>query len=376
MGAPPTFVFGAPLLKSILPEKWSFSSLRTFDECPYKWAVSKATIPKFNGPIPEKPSKRNLEGILLHGLIERYEHEMRKGCGNRFRPRETLLQMIQEWSKRNEANPRINSKALAGQVRLEELLRAFSVAASYINSSDHQNTSGTPSTPQRPRISDGAESWLKDPKSKLCGQADLISRGKIIDFKSGNKQEHHVHQIMYYAALYLAITGKMPTELRLIYTENHESCEVPLPAKNVLEALLAKFRQLAKNTDQQVLAGELPAKPDSTKCSYCHVRGICIKYWESIDYRGIQQANVIDYAPTSLSTIKSAALGVYICDDIAGARTNLHLPPEVTEKMGVNSQSIRCLSLRVNAGPNGVNFSFTQNSEIYIICADGRQNTI
>jgi len=376
MGSPPTFVFGAPLVQPISPETWSFSSLRTFDECPYKWAVSKLTIPKFNGPIPEKPSKRSLEGILLHGLIERYEHDMRKGCGNKFRPRRTLLEMIQEWSKSNEANPRINSKALAGQVRLEELLRAFSEAASYISTSDHHNTSGTPSTSQRPRVFDGAESWLKDPKSKLCGQADLIIRGKIIDFKSGDKQEHHIHQIIYYAALYLAITGRMPTELRLIYTENNESLDVPLPEKNVLESLLTEFRQRAKKVDQQVVAGDLPAKPDSTKCSYCHVRGICVKYWESIDYRVIEQANVIDYAPTPLSIIESAALGVYICDDVAGFRTNLHLPQEVADKIGVNSRSIRCLALRVNAGPKGVKFSFTQNSEVYVVDAGERKEEI
>ena len=186
----------------------------------------------------------------------------------------------------------------------------------------------------------------------------------------------NIHQIMYYAALYLAITGRMPTELRLIYTENNDSLDVPVPKKNVLEALLTEFRQRAKKVDQQVVAGDLPAKPDSIKCSYCHVRGICVKYWESIDHREIGQANVIDYAPTSLSIIESAALGVYICDNVGGTRTNLHLPQEVADKIGVNSRSIRCLALRVNAGPKGVKFSFTQNSEVYVVDAGDRSKEI
>jgi CRISPR/Cas system-associated exonuclease Cas4 (RecB family) len=369
MGSPPTFVFSAPLVQPVTPETWSFTSLRMFDECPLKWALSKVNFPEINGPIPQKPSRRSLEGILLHGLIESYEHYVRKGCGIKFRPRKTLLGIIQEWSKSNKDNPRINSKALAGQVRLEELLRAFSEAASYINTSDNQNASDRPSTFRRPRVFDGAESWLKDPNSKLCGQADLISRGKIIDFKSGDKQEHHIHQIMYYAALYLEITGKTPNELRLIYTESHESIDVPLPEKNVLEALLTEFRQRVQKAEQQVFARDLPAKPDSTKCSYCHVRGICTKYWESIDYKETQQANVIDYTPTSLSVIESAALGVYICDDVAGTRTNLHLPQEVADKIGVITRSIRFLALRVIPGPKGVTFSFTQNSEVYVVDA-------
>lgn len=371
MGLPPTFVFGTPLVKPIPPETWSFSSLTIFYECPYKWAVSKVTVPKFNGPIPQKPSKRSLEGILLHGLIERYEHEVRKKRGNKFRPRRTLLEMIQEWSKSNEGNPRINSKALAGQVRIEELLRAFNEAASYIISTDHQNTSSTLFTSHRPGVFDGAESWLKDPESKLCGQADLIAGGKIIDFKSGDKQEYHALQILYYAALYLAITGTLPKELRLIYTENNESIAVPLPEKNALEALLSEFRQRAEKADQQVATGELPARPEPTKCSFCHVRGICVKYWESIDYRGIEQATVIDYAPTSLSIIELAALGVYVRDDVAGVRTNLHLPQEIADKLGVDSQSIRFLALRVVAGSKGVKFSFTQNSEVYLSDAGG-----
>ena len=376
MGLPPTFVFGPPIIQPISPETWSFSSLRTFEECPYKWAVSKVTIPKFNGPIPEKPSKRSLEGILLHGLIERYEHNVRKGCRNKFRPRRILLEMIQEWSKKNEANPRINSKSLSGQVRLEELLREFTEAASYITSKDHQISLGRPSTSQRPGVFDGAESWLKDPKSKLCGRADLIAGGKIMDFKTGDKQEDHAHQIIYYAALYLAITGGIPSALRLIYTEKNESIEVRLPEKNVLESLLIESRQRAKNADQQVVNGDFPAKPEPTKCSYCHVRGICAKYWESIDYREIQQANIIDYAPTSLSIIESAALGVYIRDDVAGVHTNLHLPREVVETIGVNSRSIRFLALRVIAGPTGVKFSFTQNSEVYFVDAGDRKNEI
>lgn len=330
-----------------------------------RWALSRTVFPCFGGPIPQKPNRGSLEGALLHELIEQYEHYTRNPSDGNFRPRRTLLELVAAWEKKNESNPRIDSKALAGQVRLEEILRAFGEASSHVKVSQHQLNTDTRPVGNGPGVFNGAESWLKDPKSKLCGRADLITTGEIVDFKSGEKHEHHAEQVVFYAALYLATAGKSPTALRLIYTEKNEVLEVPVPMLNQLENVLGELRLRASRADGQVDTGELPAKPEPTKCAYCHVRGVCSKYWESLANSTAKEATVVDYVPTTAAVVESAALGIYIRDDLFGVQSLLHLPQEVAEKVADGSRRIRCLALRANTGPAGIRFSFTQNSEVY-----------
>ena len=101
---------------------------------------------------------------------------------------------------------------------------------------------------------------MRDPKSKLCGRADFISAGEIVDFKSGEQHGHHADQIVFYGALYLAVAGRAPTVLRLIYTGTNEVREVQVPVLNKLESVLEEIRRRAAVADQKVAAGELPAK--------------------------------------------------------------------------------------------------------------------
>lgn len=363
MPGPPTFIIGEFAIRPKPPETWSFSALRGFEECPLRWALSRTNVPCFGGLIPQKPNRGGLEGTLLHELIERYT---RNPGVETYRPRRTLLELVTAWSKNNEANPRIDSKALAGQVRIEDILRAFDEASSHVKRSQHQLNTDTRPVGNRSGVFNGAESWLKDPKSKLCGRADFITAGEIVDFKSGDQHDHHAEQLTFYAALYLAIAGKSPTSLRLVYTEKNEVVEVPVPALNQLENVLGELRLRASRADEQVAAGELPAKPEPTKCAYCHVRGVCNKYWESRANSTTEEPTVADYAPTAAAIMETAALGIYIRDNLSGVQSLLHLPQDVAEKMATGSRRIRCLALRGNTGPAGIRFSFTQNSEVYL----------
>src|SRR5437867_3339430 len=183
MPGPPTFVIGDFAIRPEAPETWSFSALRGFEECPMRWALSRTAIPCFSGPVPQKPNRSSVEGLLLHELIERFESYARQLSAEVFRPRRTLLDLVAAWAKNNAANPRIDSKVLAGQVRLEEILRAFGEACGHVKWQERQPTDFSSSAGSRSRVFNGAESWLRDPESKLCGRADFISTGEITDFK-------------------------------------------------------------------------------------------------------------------------------------------------------------------------------------------------
>jgi hypothetical protein len=369
MPAPPTFVVGEFAIQPKTQETWSFSALRGFEECPKRWALSRTVIQCFGGPVPQKPNRRSVEGTLLHELIECFERQTRDSNVEVFRPRRTLLGLMAAWVKKNAKNPRIDRHVLAGQVRIEEILRAFVEARSHVKREERQPNIGAACGGVRAGVFDGAESWLRDPKSKLCGRADFISASEIVDFKSGEQHDHHAEQIVFYGALYLALTGRAPTILRLIYTARGETVDVAVPALSELEFLLQEMRRRAVVADQQVAAGELPAKPEPTMCAYCHVRGLCDEYWQSISndsHLGSPQAAVVDYTPTTAAAIEPVALGIYVRDRFNGVSSGLHLPQEVAEKVSANALRIRILALRANTGAEGVRFAFTQNSEVYV----------
>ena len=211
---------------------------------------------------------------------------------------------------------------------------------------------------------------VADPGSKLCGRADLISSGEIVDFKNGEQQDHHVEQIGFYGALYLAQSGRAPTVLRLIYTGTNEVREVPVPTLNELKLLLEEMRGRAAAAERQVAGGELPAKPEPGRCAYCHVRGLCDTYWRSLRHGGQNlgggQSHIIDYAPSAAAKIESAALGVYVRDKLADTTSVLHLPQEAAEKMGNDVERLRVIAVRPSTGTEGIRFAFTQSSEVYV----------
>jgi PD-(D/E)XK nuclease superfamily len=370
MPGTPTFLIGDYKILSDTPETWSFSALNGFEDCPKRWALSRIEIPCFSGPIPQKPNKNSLEGTLLHELIERFEQHSKNPGVAVFRPRKNLLELVALWAKNNERNPRIDSKTLVGQVRLEEILRAFHEACVYVRCEPRPSNSEASPNGFPGKVFNGSESWLRDPRSKLRGRADFISAGEILDFKSGDQHDQHVDQIVFYGALYLALTGQVPNRLRLVYTSTNQVNEVPVPAKRDLEATLDTMRHRAIAYDQQIASGDFLAKPAPLKCSFCNVRGLCNDHWASgqgaVRDGSPRQTLVIDYTPTATAQIESAALGVYVRDNLFGVPSLLHLPQKVADAMGGQATRVRILSLRANCASDSISLAFTANSEIYV----------
>lgn len=335
-----------------------------------RWALSRTAIPCFGGTIPKKPNRGSVEGTLLHELLHCFVKHKRGANTEAFRPRRTLLGLVEAWAKIHSNNPRIDSVTMAAKLRIEDMLEDFRVASSHVRQPKHRANVRPTAVGERSSIFDGTESWLRDPESRLCGRADQIAAGEIVDFKSGERSDDDVAQVVFYAALYLAVTRHAPKRLRLVYTATEEIIDVPIPSLSELESKLGEMRHRAAAAEQQVFAGELPAKPEPSKCMFCHVRGLCDIYWSTLvggaQPWNVPQMSVTDYAPTTAATIEPAAFGVYVRDKVAGLVSVLHVPKELFDTAGQRIERIRVISLRTSVKAETLQFVFTPASEVYV----------
>jgi len=279
-----------------------------------------------------------------------------------------LLKLIENWTKKNEKNPRINSKALAAQVAIEEVLRAFVQASARIERPSPPPASTPNAASQSKFRKNGAEVPLIDPESKLRGRADFITNGAIVDFKTGEPQVAHGEQLLFYASLFLAATGHAPRLLLLLYTANNQEVNVPVPSPEALIDSLDQTRRRVSDVEARLTAGDVPAKPEALKCSRCHVRGLCSPYWETLSQTPLDVAkpSLTDFNPSSSATVDAGAQGTYIRDSINGLNSTFYLPQEIAVKVGSNIRTIRALALRATPEPAGTRLAFTQFSEVFV----------
>jgi hypothetical protein len=214
---------------------------------------------------------------------------------------------------------------------------------------------------------------LRDPASKVCGRLDFIESTGIVDFKNGEQKDFHVDQIVFYAALCLACTGKLPHALRLVYTTANKVVDVPVPGASSLKALLGEYREQATSFEEQVVGRKFPAKPEPDKCAICNVRGLCEEYWQVVrDSEGtegeetVESSRISDYTPSTAACIELGAQGAFVRDRLGGFSSCLHLDQETVQKAGDNIQRVRVLSVRAIVGSGSIRFAFTQNSELYL----------
>jgi CRISPR/Cas system-associated exonuclease Cas4 (RecB family) len=375
---PPTFdLIGDFEIRPELPQFWSFSALRDFEDCPKRWALSRVDIDCFGGVIPQKPTRRSVEGILFHELLERHDQYLSERGDDRFRPRKTLLALLEEWRRKNESNPRINSEALAGQVAIEEILRAFAQAVRHMRLPERKTLAKGTFENNRAVLRNHAEVWLRDPESKLCGRADHIESAEIIDFKTGEEHPYYVDQVLFYAALYLACTGNAPKALRIIYAATDTTIEVPVPQALALKESLADMRRHVSVAEKRISESDLPAKPEPLKCAKCHVRALCDQYWATrhsfVEPEIVNESRIMDYAPSAAARIEAAAYGLYVRDVVDRSPSCFYVPGDILPDSVGASDRVRMLSVRATFESKIIRFAFTQSSEVYVLRYQARK---
>jgi hypothetical protein len=296
-----------------LPTLWSYSSLRDAEECPRRWALSRATYPAiWDRPgYPPRPILPALLGDIVHhslDLILRHLYEA--GCESIADASAVDVlralggysglaeRLIGEQMDSLQANPRMADQvsglrsALKARIpAIRQRVQALLARATLVPREPAGETAADAvPAPDRAPLSMGShpEVTLHAAELRMAGRADLITLGPgscaIVDYKTGAPDDHHADQLRLYALLWARDTELNPaavpaTSLILSYTTHDERVE-PLEPHS-LEPLAQQLTDRIAATERELVLRPPPARPSPTTCRLCSVRQLCDDYWSS-----------------------------------------------------------------------------------------------
>lgn len=295
------------------PPFWSYSSLKDAEECPRRWALTRATYPAIweNPGYPPRPIQPAIVGDIVHralDLILRALHE--RGCASIADPTaveaikrlggySTLIeQLIEGELKRLETNPRMENRLAAIraslQARVPDMRRRVQttvVRTQLTPAASAASLDPSTATATRAPLPRGShpEVSLKAPQVRLAGRADLLTVNDegcaIVDYKTGQANEHHAEQLRLYALLWDQDSELNPdrlpvTALTLVYATQDEQVEPPTAPE--LDTLASELRTHIAAVEDDIARRPPPARPEASVCHLCHVRHLCEEYWGSV----------------------------------------------------------------------------------------------
>lgn len=297
------------------PPEMSVSTWAEIQECPRRWALSRAEYPMLwsGRGYPPKLQVAALAGSVVHLALELIAKQIaRAGVSSMNDPGAALVLRelggytsvvegcIEQTLKRYVDNPRADTlmeharRTLHGQVpalraRVQSMLNRLrlSKSASLPSMASTQKASGPPvRLPLRNGIY--PEVGVRARSIGWKGTVDLLVLNdeacEITDFKTGAADDAHKFQVRAYAVMWrlddeFNPSGRVANRLVLAY----ETQDVDVAAPNASEIddlgrdLLA--RRLAA---EAALAARPPsAHPSADTCRYCGVRQLCDAYWAS-----------------------------------------------------------------------------------------------
>jgi CRISPR/Cas system-associated exonuclease Cas4 (RecB family) len=294
------------------PTEMSVSLFRELEDCPRKWALEHAYYPEIwdRYGYPRRIHLAALVGILAHSCIEIIIRELAHvGCGSMQDEKATQVMRslggysdiigscIESIIESYEGNPRtkwaldlihsslwtriadIREKVqfLLARMSLDEsgALSGGSVASSY-------------STERHSALPYGVhpEVDIQVPAMHWRGRADLVvltdTTCELVDFKTGQYDEHHEFQMQVYALLWykdpvLNPSSRPANKLTISYL--HESVQVPVPTVESLGNLEADILERTKELLDTISTSPPSPLPCLERCIFCDVRHLCEAYW-------------------------------------------------------------------------------------------------
>ena len=316
------------------PGTWSYSSLSDAEECPRRWALSRATYPdiwKHSG-YPPRPILPALVGDVIHRVLEVVLRGLRRhGCESLSDRRAVVLlkelggyselieQAIKERLGRMVDNPRMVDQlegiGTALRIKLPDMRQRVQAVLARTTVSVLPISEAMDSATALPRaqIHEGShpEVELRAPELRFAGRVDLLTVSAtsctIIDYKSGIPHARHAEQLVIYALLWsrdlVVNPNRLPVAQLVRVYSTHDVVQQP-PTDAELEALAVRLqdRLLAAESDLQMRPP--PARPSPTICGFCSVRQMCEDYWAGV---GVGEAAT---APTGGADFIDAELDV------------------------------------------------------------------
>jgi RecB family exonuclease len=279
------------------PRHWSYSSLALWRDCPRRWWLENSKYAGDQHRYPRRVHPAAVEGTVVHQVLDRFagllRDKAREGAEYAdvramFPLRRELLAALDSYCAKNlEGNPRVDVQRIRARIDLDACSNAFRTAAPSLWESlravDAARACRSISKEWGDNERAGTEMWLQAESPRIAGQADVIARGVLIDYKTGAQRETHWQQLRFYALLHWLVFKKRARILRLIYTGSRETLDQDAPTEAELSADAERFSAEIHVIDGVLTAGSVPpARPALERCSTCHVRQLCSDYWGAL----------------------------------------------------------------------------------------------
>jgi len=307
---PPLHIILSPAAWPQAPPEMTFSTLRTIEECPRRWALSNGEYPALwakpgypprlglaalSGDIQHKAVETVLKALVERKVSSLHSPEavtvLRDLGGLSTVLRNCLERELGTWADNPRAACMSTWLHQQLEARLPTMRQRVQVLLARLPSVELA-PGGIPQSAQsggggRLPLGIHPERWLSHPELGWKGKADLLvispDGACIFDFKTGDPKPDHVHQLQLYGFLWTRDTRLNPSgmpPLRLLLCYDTRTVEVPPLTGDQIDLF---ERQLVEQTStaRQGL-GEIPplALPGVDRCPYCPVRHLCSEYWK------------------------------------------------------------------------------------------------
>ncbi len=305
------------------PEQFSYSQFHELEQCPRRWALSRAMYPDVwgRGGYPPKVFPGTLVGSIVHNALEEIVPALaRAGCTSMHDPRvvdvlrelggirEVLNRQLHRVVQSVAENPRLGVKPEEWvhdlerhipdmRVRVQSFLSRIELHPSLAAVSERTWAAGMGD--RRPLgFGSHPEVDLFVAHLRWMGRADLINLSahscEILDFKTGEKKEEHLFQLRVYALLWardvvVNPTGRLADQLTVSYSDR--SVTFPAPSAMELDELEEELIMRATAAVKDAETVPPPARPDAMYCRLCSVRQMCGEYWEAMPLNSCEVAD-------------------------------------------------------------------------------------
>ncbi|HET9215753.1 MAG TPA: PD-(D/E)XK nuclease family protein [Terriglobia bacterium] len=297
------------------PPEMSVSTWGEIQECPRRWALSRAEYPMLwsGRGYPPKLQVASLAGSVVHLALEMIAKQIaRAGVCSMNDPGATLVLRelggytcvvegcIERILKHYVDNPRADTlmeharRTLHGQVpalraRVQSMLNRLrlSKSASLPSTASTPKPSGPPvRLPLRNGIYPEVDVLARSIGWK--GTVDLLVLNdeacEITDFKTGAADDAHKFQVRAYAVMWrlddeFNPSGRLANRLVLAY-ETHD-VDVAAPNASEIDDLGRDLLARRLSAEAALAARPPSAHPNADTCRYCGVRQLCDAYWAS-----------------------------------------------------------------------------------------------
>jgi len=382
-----------------LPKAWSYSSLRAAEECPRRWALSRATYAGLwtRPGYPPRPILPALVGDVMHRVLELILMGLHdRACRSLVDPcavevlrslggyTALTTRVIEEHIAPLEANPRVADRvagirsALLLQVpairqRVQAILTRTDLR--YASHAEH----GSDDTHRR-SLMEGSnpEVELRAPELKFAGRADLITIDEtgcsITDYKTGAPDPHHADQIRAYSLLWSRDAEVNPENipvrrLLLSYATHDERIGPPTDAE--LGALARQLLERIAKVEGQLRFRPPAARPALSMCRLCSVRHLCEEYWSGPAASALGSPT-LDFVDCEVIIVSRNGPRSWIVETDAQPRSALLRTPTETPGFAPGDK-VRLLDLAQAQDDDTSRFTLTmtQASEVYKLRQQG-----